>query len=97
MNKPIFRLSVLTMIVAMAQGLRLPVDMDNTIDGGQAITMNKDWVEVSRAPPARVAKYSGRSVELECEVIGQPTPSVRWVHGSAQSSTVSQARTLSTR
>ncbi|XP_058169327.1 neural/ectodermal development factor IMP-L2 [Anopheles ziemanni] len=42
------------------------------------------FVKVTAAPPARAVQIRGTTVELECEVMGSPTPSVQWVHGSGQ-------------
>jgi Immunoglobulin I-set domain len=84
MNRHTLIAALLAVAVVMVGGRRLPIEVDNAIDGGHALSQGKDWVEVSRSPPTRVAKHKGHSLELECEVIGQPTPSVHWVHGSAQ-------------
>ncbi|XP_035780952.1 neural/ectodermal development factor IMP-L2-like [Anopheles albimanus] len=42
------------------------------------------FVKITTPPPARVAQIRGTTVELECEIVGSPTPSVQWVHGSGQ-------------
>ncbi|XP_040156857.1 neural/ectodermal development factor IMP-L2 [Anopheles arabiensis] len=51
-------------------------------DGGRAI--RPTFVKITAAPPARVAQIRGTTVELECEIMGSPTPTVQWVHGSGQ-------------
>uniref|UniRef100_A0A182PSW2 Ig-like domain-containing protein n=1 Tax=Anopheles epiroticus TaxID=199890 RepID=A0A182PSW2_9DIPT len=51
-------------------------------DGGRAI--RPTFVKITSAPPARVAQIRGTTVELECEIMGSPTPTVQWVHGSGQ-------------
>jgi hypothetical protein len=95
-NRSIMNLKILLALVFAVAATRcgvnahrLPQVVDNSIDSNKAMAVNKDWVEVTRSPPARAGKHGSRSLELECEVIGQPTPSVQWVHGSAQLSSVS--------
>lgn len=42
----------------------------------------KDWVRISRAPRTVVTAPIGTRVELECESIGSPAPSISWLKGN---------------
>lgn len=42
----------------------------------------KDFLKITKAPPARVTQPSGSTIELECEAVGSPVPVLHWVHGS---------------
>lgn len=49
----------------------------------------KDWLKIIEAPPPKVIQALGNSIELECEIMGSPPPTVHWVRGSTPTSIVS--------
>ncbi|KAL3270665.1 hypothetical protein HHI36_021193 [Cryptolaemus montrouzieri] len=56
------------------------VDMDNEIDigvGGAPI-FRQEWVKLSQAPRKLVSKNLGQHLELECEAMGSPPPTIQW-------------------
>lgn len=69
-------------------GRSISSEPDNSLSANSVNSVTyeqpRDWVKISRAPPARVTQVRGTTIELECEVMGSPTPIVQWVHGSGQ-------------
>lgn len=57
-------------------------DMDNSIQGAGNGFEVTNWVEMAEKPPATYKQQPGEPIELVCEVLGSPTPSVQWIHGS---------------
>ncbi|GLV36990.1 Ecdysone-inducible gene L2 [Carabus blaptoides fortunei] len=43
---------------------------------------SQDWVKVSEAPPQIVNQPIGARVELECEAVGSPSPTIQWIKGT---------------
>lgn len=43
----------------------------------------RDWVKISEAPPQIVNDAIGARVELECEAVGSPEPTIQWLKGTA--------------
>lgn len=62
-------------------------DMDNSIQPVSEYD-NSDWVEMSKAPEAIVHQTDGQSIELDCEVMGSPTPTIHWIRGSSNRSPI---------
>ena len=62
---------------SLARSLR---QLDNNI----MPTSPNEWVKIKKSPPAQMTHVRGTTLELECIVIGSPTPDVHWVHGSGQ-------------
>lgn len=52
-----------------------------------------DWIKITEAPPPKIVQTLGTSIELECEVMGSPPPTVHWVRGNNPSSNVSGLKT----
>lgn len=48
---------------------------DNTISSDTAFVEVNEWVKVK---PIKIRPHVGNSVELECDVIGSPPPSIHW-------------------
>ncbi|KAL0276862.1 UNVERIFIED_CONTAM: hypothetical protein PYX00_004335 [Menopon gallinae] len=42
----------------------------------------KDWIKISQEPPQIVTTRFGERVEIECEVLGSPTPEIQWLRGN---------------
>lgn len=61
-------------------------DMDNSIQSANnnddKMFADRDWVEISLAPPPKLIQQTGTSIELECEVTGSPQPSIHWIRGN---------------
>uniref|UniRef100_A0A182Q760 Ig-like domain-containing protein n=1 Tax=Anopheles farauti TaxID=69004 RepID=A0A182Q760_9DIPT len=87
---------LLSVLVTPGSGRAVVLDPDSALgasassssegvraDGGSRV-MRPTFVRITAAPPARVAQIRGTVVELECEIMGSPTPTVQWVHGSGQ-------------
>ncbi|XP_055317570.1 neural/ectodermal development factor IMP-L2 isoform X1 [Sitodiplosis mosellana] len=51
---------------------------DNTISSDTAFVEINEWVKVK---PIKIRPHVGNTVELECDVIGSPPPSIHWVRG----------------
>lgn len=70
-------------------------DLDNSILGNnnndEKIFAERDWVEISLAPPPKLIQKAGNSVELECEVVGSPQPTIHWVRGNNPHNIVSNS------
>lgn len=59
--------------------------IDNSISSGIDSAKPKpqiDWVKISESPPPKVVQNIGSTIELECEAIGSPPPSIYWVRGN---------------
>lgn len=61
-------------------------DLDNSIltnnnNNDDKMFADRDWVEISLAPPPKLLQQAGNSIELECEVSGSPQPSIHWIRG----------------
>ncbi|CAG4960913.1 unnamed protein product [Parnassius apollo] len=67
---------------ANAQIDNTKVDMDNSLQGNLLPTQRRrlrKYVRVSIPPPERARFVSGKRLELECEAMGSPAPSVHWL------------------
>lgn len=58
------------------------IQLTNNINNDDKMFADRDWVEISLAPPPKLIQQSGSSIELECEVTGSPQPSIHWVRGN---------------
>lgn len=79
---PIIYLSVLALLVCNVYGRAID-EPDNSIGGGSAgaaaaFVENNEWVKIK---PIKIRPHSGNMVELECDAIGSPPPSIHWVRG----------------
>lgn len=65
-------------------------DFDNSIDQVEPnFDTDREWVQISEAPPSKVEQKVGSTLELECEVTGSPVPTVHWIRGNKFESDVS--------
>lgn len=78
---PIIFLSVYGLLVCSAYGRAID-EPDNSISNNVQYTRNTDWVKITSEPPTTVLLEPDSKVELKCEVIGSPPPSVHWVRGN---------------
>nr|CAD7435493.1 unnamed protein product [Timema monikensis] len=62
--------------------------MARRIAGGGASFHSHDWVKMSEAPPTIINTRLGDRVELDCEAIGSPAPTIHWIRGTAPLSQV---------
>lgn len=76
MNSIIY-LSLLALLACSVYGRAID-DPDNTISSETASTEYNEWVKIK---PIKIRPHIGNSVELECDVIGSPPPSIHWVRG----------------
>lgn len=79
---PIIYLSVFALLVCNVYGRAID-EPDNTIGGGSGgaagvYAENKEWVKIK---PIKIRPHSSNMVELECDAIGSPPPSIHWVRG----------------
>lgn len=83
---------LLALSAAGTSGRAVDLDPDSALsasagsssEGVRGRDIRPTFVKITAAPPARAVQIRGTTVELECEVMGSPTPSVQWVHGSGQ-------------
>ncbi|XP_063229638.1 neural/ectodermal development factor IMP-L2 [Bacillus rossius redtenbacheri] len=47
----------------------------------RTLLRSKDWVKITESPEAVISSQLGERVELNCEAIGSPAPSIHWVQG----------------
>lgn len=79
------KLSVLFVAVWLhaSASRRLTDSLDNDLGGaasnGLGFTRPKDWVRISQIPVPLLSKPVGSRVELECEAIGSPAPTIQWL------------------
>lgn len=50
------------------------VDIDNDISANA----HNDWVKLSETPKRHITKMHGQRLELECEAMGHPPPTIQW-------------------
>ncbi|KAJ8951134.1 hypothetical protein NQ318_021578 [Aromia moschata] len=82
-------LSVLLMAISLnvAQCRRLnDNDIDNEVSSNPAANLgyreHDDWVQISQPPVPVVNKKVGAHVELYCEAMGSPPPTIQWYKGN---------------
>lgn len=78
-------LSLFGLLVCNAYGRSID-NPDNTISGDAITTEFNEWVKIK---PIKIRLHTGNTVELECDVIGSPPPSIHWVRGDKPIDTVS--------
>lgn len=79
-------LAMLALLTPQINGRAVDLEQDNSLSAsssGSRVTM-PNFVKITSQPPAQITQVRGTTVELECEVMGSPTPYVQWVHGSGQ-------------
>lgn len=78
-------LAVVLLLASSINGRAID-DLDNSIlsnsNDDDKLFAERDWVEISLAPPPKLIQQPGNSIELECEVTGSPQPSIHWVRGN---------------
>lgn len=84
MNSIIY-LSLFGLLACNAYGRAID-DPDNAISSETVTAEYNEWVKIK---PIKVRPHIGNTVELECDVIGSPPPSIHWVRGDKPIDTVS--------
>lgn len=84
MNSIIY-LSLFALLACSVNG-RAIEEPDNTISSDTAFVEINEWVKIK---PIKIRPHVGNSVELECDVIGSPPPSIHWVRGDKTVNSVS--------
>lgn len=51
-------------------------------DGKRFVPLPSEWINISMKSDAVVTSPAGRVLELECEAVGSPPPSIKWHHGT---------------
>lgn len=86
----------LTALAPQINGRAVDLDQDNSLSASSSASSSSsssasasrvarpNFVKITSQPPAQVTQIRGTTIELECEVMGSPTPYVQWVHGSGQ-------------
>lgn len=83
----IFALVGLTMV----QGANIPMpSLRSTRMTSNSLNANgenkyyqlRDWVKIAEAPEPIVNEALGARVELECEAVGSPAPTIQWLKGT---------------
>lgn len=86
--KILYLLASLAMLAPLINGRAVDLEQDNSLSAsssssGPRVT-RPNFVKITSPPPAQITQVRGSTIELECEVMGSPTPYVQWVHGSGQ-------------
>lgn len=93
MNLKILSLLATLAILAppLINGRAVDLEQDNSLSASSSSSSSSgprmarpNFVKITSPPPAQITQIRGSTVELECEVMGSPTPYVQWVHGSGQ-------------
>ncbi|KAJ8929453.1 hypothetical protein NQ314_017833 [Rhamnusium bicolor] len=77
-------LSVLLIAISLnlAQCRRLTDDIDNEVSSNPAANIGfrepKEYVRISKPPVPVISKKVGAHVELHCEAMGSPPPTIQW-------------------
>lgn len=85
--KILYLLAMLAILAPQINGRAVDIDQDNSLSAsstGPRTTTRPNFVKITSQPPPQVTQIRGSTIELECEVMGSPTPYVQWVHGSGQ-------------
>lgn len=79
-------LAVLALLSPQINGRAVDLEQDNSLSASSSgsRTSRPNFVKITTLPPRQLTQVRGTTVELECEVMGSPTPYVQWVHGSGQ-------------
>lgn len=85
---------IIMVLVVCISARSVSIEEENSLSSSlskqQKVENRNDFVKIVKAPAARISHPVGYTVELECEVVGSPTPMIQWVHGSGQYVNVSQ-------
>ncbi|XP_065093358.1 neural/ectodermal development factor IMP-L2 [Ochlerotatus camptorhynchus] len=87
--KILYLLASLAMLVPLINGRAVDLEQDNSLSASSSSSSGPrmarpNFVKITSPPPAQITQVRGSTIELECEVMGSPTPYVQWVHGSGQ-------------
>lgn len=76
---PIIYWNVLALLVCSVHGRAID-ETDNAIGGVRSATFveNNEWIKIK---PIKIRPHVGNMVELECDAIGSPPPSIHWIRG----------------
>lgn len=87
-------LAVALLLLASSINGRAIDELDNSIltssSNDDKPFVERDWVEISLAPPPKLIQQAGNSIELECEVTGSPQPTIHWIRGNNPQNIVSE-------
>lgn len=84
MNSIIY-LSLFALLACSVYGRAID-EPDNTISSDTTFVEINEWVKVK---PIKIRPHVGNTVELECDVIGSPPPSIVWIRGDKSVDNVS--------
>lgn len=73
---------ILALWLHLSSCRRLTETIDNEISSNSneiTFVRPKDWVRISQSPPALLTAQLGSRVEIECEAVGSPAPSIQWL------------------
>ncbi|XP_030380132.1 neural/ectodermal development factor IMP-L2 isoform X2 [Scaptodrosophila lebanonensis] len=59
-------------------------DVDNSIEAEEkprSRPFESDWLKFTKTPPVKVLQTPGATIEIACEMMGSPLPTVQWVVG----------------
>ncbi|KAJ2939078.1 hypothetical protein O0L34_g10268 [Tuta absoluta] len=63
------------------------IEPDNTLRPNVSPTKARrgfrKYVKITKAPPVTLAVYPGQRLQVECEVMGSPTPTISWLKNGA--------------
>lgn len=90
--KILYLLATVAMLAPQISGRAVDLDQDNSLSASSSSSSassgprmsRPNFVKITSSPPLQITQVRGSTVELECEVMGSPTPTVQWVHGSGQ-------------
>jgi len=81
--------SLLFLCISIHLGMSLPLtdsldseERSNDIGYGDSVPVSShhnDWVKISQPPPSTVSKLAGATIELNCEAVGSPAPTIQWL------------------
>ncbi|XP_017771118.1 PREDICTED: neural/ectodermal development factor IMP-L2 isoform X2 [Nicrophorus vespilloides] len=83
----VYAFVLLALYLQATESRRLSDQMDNEIErsNGNRIDFGKrvkDWVRISEAPSPVISYPADSRIQLECEAIGSPAPTIQWLKGN---------------
>uniref|UniRef100_A0A1A9WLJ4 Ig-like domain-containing protein n=1 Tax=Glossina brevipalpis TaxID=37001 RepID=A0A1A9WLJ4_9MUSC len=92
MNLTYLLLGLLVFASSSGSHARVIDDLDNSIEmvdekpSSQAMLharsrLGKDWIRFVKTPPGKIIQTMGSPVEIVCEIMASPIPTVQWVVG----------------
>lgn len=74
------------LLVSQASCRAIDNDLDNTIQSidGSSDFVARDWIKLVKPLPAKVLQTPGEPIELVCEIMGSPPPTIEWIRGRPQ-------------